>query len=478
MDLETKYNYYKWALYIIPLVIAIVYFLLKFQKDNIASQISKQKELKQEKINHLNFQVSLFNGTKSERIEFANSIIENDPILKGINYGEYLDKTKNQEELSIQKALSYYITDELDKAQSVSEFLLTTEINDYDKAVINALLGKIYLNKTELDIDKTFSYLNNAEFLFNNKLIQNDKLKNNQKAALFIDFAIYYKKIGDSEKAKEYYDKSLKIYNDLNIQFPNEYDGNIALLNHNLYIYFMEKGEFKTALPYLKKAIAINAKKKFLTNDETNTLLKSISSIINHFSLIEDWKQVDYFIDNGLSFSVSLEIENSGFQDSRTLLYNNIGNSYNIRFEKLNKKEYLLLSMENLEKARSIYLDRITKGRNISSILLASIYHGMGNANKNLGKYKDSLEFYEKSIEVLNHYDRNLINKKGRYSTSLANVYMDKAQLFYFYIQDNINANKAVKKAIDLYELNILENPSLEYWLNKANEIFRLTKNN
>ena len=479
MDLESKYNYYKWALYIIPVVIAIIYFVLKFQKDNISSQISKQKELKQERINHLNFQVALFNGTKSERIEFANSLIENDPILKGINYGEYLDKTKNQEELSFQKALSYYITDELDKAQSVLEYLLTTEINkDYDEALVNSLLGKIYLNKNELNLEKTSSHLTAAEVLFE-ELNNNEEIKLFQKAALFIDFGIYYKTIGNSKEAIKYYEKSLKIFNNLNTQFSEEYTGTIATIYYNLFIYYKEIGELNTGISYLKRSIEINANSKNLTKNDTSTLLKSTASIITELSLTGDWKDVDFFIGHGLSIAKQLiDIQNLDLQNSIATLYNNIGDSYNIRFENIGNEKFLLLSLEYSEKTEDIYLDRIEKGKNINSLLFASLYHGMGNTYKNLNNYKSSLKSYNKAIQVLNQYNNDLINRKGKYSTRLAHTHMALAQLYYYKIQDNKKANKAAKKASDLYMLNIKENPSLKDWLYTANEIYRLTKNN
>lgn len=95
-------------------------------------------------------------------------------------------------------------------------------------------------------------------------------------AILYYNVAELYSSIGNTEKAKENYDKSLKTA--IETEDPNI----IALANKGLGMFFCSSNDFDNALPYLEKAYSYYSSDKDLENDAYVEILTGLGRIRYH----------------------------------------------------------------------------------------------------------------------------------------------------------------------------------------------------
>ncbi len=196
------------SLIIIAFIGGIFILYIDGRKDKNSTLTKGLEDLRQEKINQLNFSVSLYKGTYLEKVEFAYSIINKDPILKGVNFIENIEKLKGSERNSIQKALALFISEEYESAAFAFKQILNNSDRITDLAIGNAYLGSIYLMNIGAFVDSPQEYLLEAERLFE-MLEISDEDTHKIKALNYGDLGVLYKKKKDLQNSLKYYKKRI-----------------------------------------------------------------------------------------------------------------------------------------------------------------------------------------------------------------------------------------------------------------------------
>jgi tetratricopeptide (TPR) repeat protein len=211
------------------------------------------------------------------------------------------------------------------------------------------------------------------------------------------------------------FDKAQQVYEVLLDQATNDIDK--ALSYHHIGWANWEKGDYKEALSYCKKALKL--RRRSLPSNHPDFAQSYMHIGIVYFNIGEYSKAL-------LSHEKSLEIRQQSLPPHHPDLgksYNNIGNVY----DEMN--EYLK-ALSSHEKALEIQQQSLPPNHPE----LAASYNNIGNVYRNMGDYSKALSFYKKALELKqqslppNHphlaksYGNigNVYDSMGEYSNALA----------------------------------------------------------
>ena len=202
-----------------------------------------------------------------------------------------------------------------------------------------------------------------------------------------------YLRLGEYQKAIEYYEKGLEISTAISDQ------SGIANNTGNLGNVYLSLGEYQKAIEYYEKGLEIST----AIGDQSGIANKTSNLGNAYLSLGEYQKAIEYY-KKGLEISTVI-----GDQSGIASETGNLGNGY--------------LSLGEYQKAIEYY----KKGLEISTAIgdqsgIANNTGSLGNAYLSLGQYKKAIEYYEKGLEISTAIgDQSGIAKS---TGNLGNVYL------------------------------------------------------
>jgi tetratricopeptide (TPR) repeat protein len=217
--------------------------------------------------------------------------------------------------------------------------------------------------------------------------------------------AIYYNNLGhikdnqgDYEKAIEYYEKALAIWQ--KTLSPN--DPMLATSYGNIGAVYKNMGDYTRALSVLQKALEISQKTLFVNHPSLANSYSNIGSV--HDNMGEYSKALSYY-------EKALEIDQKNLPSNHPLLatsYANIGLGY----DKIGEYSKALSFYE-----KALQIKQKTLPPNHPD--LATSYNNIGSVYDNLGEYSKALSFYEKALEI---YQKTLSSNHPFLTASYNNI--------------------------------------------------------
>ena len=309
--------------------------------------------------------------SKQHTIDSLNQIITQS------NY----DTSTAQAYVSLSEALSAnldtikYLSE---KAKSIAEkSLKNTNISDKEKkaftiALANAIgnIGYYYGEVGDIDKQKKL-YLKSLTFLKQT----NSKI---DIAATLNNVGYLYGQLGEIEKQKKYYKESLVIRQEI-----DDKDGT-GLSLYNLGLLYFNQGDIKTTLEHLYKALKIQ--EEIDKKEDIASTLNSIGYIYGQQGEIK--KQKEYYLK---SLAVSEEIND---KYGIALIYNNLGSIYKEEDNFIKALEYFNNCLQISEEIKLV--------RGISNSL-----NNIGNIYEAQNKTDLALETYQKSLSIRKEVNDN-----------------------------------------------------------------------
>ena len=296
-------------------------------------------------------------------------------------------------------------------------------------------------------------------------------LKNIKKdsTVLYVNLGHYYLLKSNYSKAKEYYRKFLYNYyrTDINIQtdfkvltklYPSKKDNILKgkEIWNRLYKPLKKITTYYQSIdnPLSKREQIVNSLKKIIKLKE-KYLDKNLSISFDYSILAQLYYQNKEYHSATIYFNKELEIEKFNLgknHPSLTTTYQNIIFSYE---DDNNLTQAILMSKRLLELEEKI-------GSNYDRKTVINLY--IGNLLKRLGKYKESEEFYNKALQILQiHRNRDDVDIASIYS-NLANIYSFEAKYE--------KSLKYYKKALKIYKKTFGENsPKLATTYNNIGQV-------
>ncbi|MDO7171935.1 hypothetical protein [Mariniflexile sp. AS56] len=353
----------------------------------------------------------------------------------------------------LEKALSYYIADDYFKSLGVFEYIRSNTKDDYELAISDSFIGRIYLNNILEKGVKPETYFIEALSLFN-KYNLDTEIFLIQKAEIHTDLGILYKQKGEIEKAREQYDYSLNLYKRLNFLYSGKYNINIGKQYQNIYSLYSGYNKFYDSL--LLEAYDFKKKAYEAENNYVSSYLNTISSLGKLYVKQGEFNQARTYFDEGEELINAVSNKDYLGEDFLFIViafYINFNDYYSLIFYNTNNSDDLKLAKFYLEKAEQEFKSfKNIEGPKILRVYAACLY-GLGLVNYNLNIYDKSLEYYEKSKKVrISLIDSE--NRKGVFEIELAHVYYGLAKLFdnkSFVNYDKYKAEFYAKNAIDIY---------------------------
>ena len=382
-----------------------------------------------------------------------------------------LETSIKQEENNLNKAVSLYIKGYY--KESLKVFLDIGKLSNHDKvaAVANSFIGNLCLNYNVCD-DKMNAeeYLKKAEEIFT-RLNNASEYYEVQRAELYTDLGIYYKRLGDFNKSKKYYNKSLDLYKDLNEKYKNKYTLDIGKQYHNLFVLHYD---YKTpdSLPYLMKAYQFKKKHFEIFKSDLPDLINTLNSLGNYFNKLNFEKSKKYF-EEGFNLMSSHPEEDKSVKGllNRANLLANYGFSL-----KLNAKTYddLRRSISIMEEAEKAFDFLFEVSPQESKINYSNCVHNIGVAYSQFYDETNSAEDFAKSND---HYLKAIKTREELQATIpgftndvfLAHSYVSYSNLLSK--RSNRQAIDYAKKSIRLYNNYLNLDSSLQQYVDLAEKI-------
>jgi len=224
---------------------------------------------------------------------------------------------------------------------------------------------------------------------YNRSLKLHMDIKNKEGIALALNnIGNIYDNNGDVAKAMHYYQKSLKIHEEIGNK-----DGIATTLN-NIAYFFSQHGDISKALEYYQKSLKLQ--EEINNRSEAATVLNNIGMIYDNLGDIQ--KALDY---HSRSLKIKKEIND---KEGIALSLNNIGTIYTNQGDIPKALDYFHKSLKLQEEIGN----KSGIARSLNNI--GFIYDNQGDAQK-------ALEYYQKSLKI-----REEINYKDGIAQSLNNI--------------------------------------------------------
>ena len=262
-------------------------------------------------------------------------------------------------------AMIYY-----EKSKALAEKFLAFKLSSNvaytaKKQLANALNNIGYIYSNQGDIPKAIEYYNKS------LKIQEDIGDKNGLASCYYNIGIVHKEQGSYDNALEYYFKALKIKEEIQDKkgMASCYNG-IGIVN-------LYKGSYDKALEYFLKSLKIDEK---LGDKE------GMSSSYNNIGFVHDDqgsydKAIEYYLK---ALKIKKEL---GDKKGMSGCYNNIGSVYYSQCSYDNALEYFFKSL-------------IIKAELLDKKGMSNCYNNIGNVHNSQGNYDKAIEYYLKALQI------------------------------------------------------------------------------
>jgi tetratricopeptide (TPR) repeat protein len=256
----------------------------------------------------------------------------------------------------------------------------------YEKAVTLDDQNPFYLNDYAIilyklgDYNKAIEYYKKALGIYLKTIGENHPVT----AISYNNLGAVYGSKGDYNKAIDYYEKALKI----RLKTIGENHIDTAMTYNNLGLVYGSKGDYDKAIDYYEKALEIKLK----TIDENHS---NIANTYNNLGIVYgskgDYdKAIDYY---EKALEIDLKTIGENHPDVAST-YNNLGAAYNSKGDYDKAIDYF---------KKALKIDLKTIGENHPDV--AGTYNGLGNVYCLKGDYNKAIECYEKALEIYNKSD-------------------------------------------------------------------------
>lgn len=356
-------------------------------------------------------------------------------------------------------ALMYYKLSNLKKAKEIVNEILLTSLEKLKapsmKNFLNALLYKTYFlsgrieNDLEIKgnqrIDKKISdHLGIQQFekayqILTTELIYvfSNKIYKNEYGDILNELGISYKNVGYNEEALKYYRKSL----DFAIELYGNESYNTAAIYHNIGSIFFEMGILDEAQKYLYDSLKIG--KKIRENRQINKESSDIDSILDREYvrsllslsqvLIQDQETVE--VKDILEEALEISLQDHMNQEIIEI-YVQLGNFF------LNLREY----QNSLN-----YFEKVVDLVQNDNVLLGENYNNLAIAYAALGDEKKWKNYLNMAIDLAN---------KTNLHSCLALSYFTYGNCF-FQSENNEKAEEYFLKSLEIYEKNNMNHENI-----------------
>ncbi len=332
------------------------------------------------------------------------------------------------------------------KIDSLENLLKSAGLKNASIEKRTEVLNELAYQYAPISPEKSYVYANKALFLAsstNNKKEKAAALKN-------LGSAFYFQ--NNYEKALKYFQKSLKIKEELNVEHPDDVGNKqgVSTLLNNIGIIHKNMGNYKKSIEYYKKSLSINEE---LQDSPDEAIAKSgkeeIANSLRSIGIVY-WYQgifeiaVQYY-QNALNTYKELS-DKQGIADSYLvigIIYHEWG-KYELAleyyqkslkiFEKLDNKKAIADSFNNIGlvyKDWGNYGEKALEYFQKSLVIMEELSnkHGIANSFTNIGEvyeqrenYEEAIDYYKKALEI----SEELGNKQQIAANleSIGNVYI------------------------------------------------------
>jgi len=324
-------------------------------------------------LNALNNFRELFYEVKIPNLMFYNQAFSESVIRKAPDFwryrGNYYELEEEERGMAFEAIetlatpFSYQDKEDLMRRKKINEYLLEKVRDKEEKAKILGELGVISYYSGELE--KALEYYEKAL-----KLEEELEIKEGI-AAILGNIGIVYSTRGELDKALEYYEKALKLHEELGKK------KGIAKQLGNIGVVYKTKGELNKALEYYEKALKLN---------EELGIKEGVAADLGNIGVVygikrELDKAVEYF-EKALKLNEEL-----GIKEMMAADFGNMGNVYRIKGE-LDK------ALEYHEKALKLNEELgIKEG-------VAEDLGNIGIVSLTKGELDKALEYYENALRI------------------------------------------------------------------------------
>ena len=434
---------------------------IKIEKERIdileKAEEEEENKRRDEKINNLENEFlklsSLIKTTKDlnfskeqEKIVFEKYGYSNDLI------DEILNEYKVNIGDKLKKALWNFSNNNLTKSTKLFKELIDESKLLRIQAISNAYLGSIY-NYTNQPL-LSIASLKEAENIFSKIKVTEDQNLVLIRASNYYQLAYYYKtKTNDWNLAKEYYLKSIDLYEEFNKNGAN--DIQLGKVYNDLYVMLNESNLNSNTVTFLNKAI--DYKQKVLESDYSlenlDLLYNSIKAKGNHLVSSEHFEEAIVVFQNALEDIEKIE---SSYKDKKFLKAEfliELANVYLSLYRKNKNGANLKLAGDLLDEVKSIY-PQTTQTYNFGQVIgLRSYYSSKGTLQVYEKKYKEGIENLYNSIGINNQIlsqnknDLDIIQYEAHILFQIALAFYENEE-----IKDCSKVRHHAKKAMEIYE--------------------------
>ena len=247
---------------------------------------------------------------------------------------------------------------------------------------------------------------------------------NDEKALLCNSLALLYQDLDDAEKALDYYQKALDLFDEEN---ADEENLTIAITYNNIGSFLSELGKNALAIEYFEKTLSIEEK---VLGTNHPSVAKTYINIANSYEQQRDYPAALQLYQEALHIVLKVMGENNHLAAS---CYGHIGSAYDYMDSLELALKYSLKAKDIREKLYDKEHTDIANSYNN----LASIYGSMGNDSLALDYYQKALVMREKLF--------------GKEHSSIAGIYKN-IGLMYTERKDYPKALDYQRKALAIYE--------------------------
>jgi tetratricopeptide (TPR) repeat protein len=328
---------------------------------------------------------------------------------------------------------------QFDKAKELYNVLIEQTSDEGEKAIYYNNLG--YIKDHQGDYEKAIEYHEKALEIYQKTLPPNHPLL----ATSYGNIGTVYRNMGDYTKAVSFLQKDIGIREKT---LPPD-DPSLATSYNNIGGVYDNMGEYSKALSFYEKALKIRQKNLPPNHPDFAQSYNNIGEVYRNMG--EYSKALSFF-------EKALEIRQKTLPPNHPLLatsYNNIATVY------MNMGEY--------SKALSFYekdleISQKTLPRNHPD--LATSYNNIGGVYMNMGEYSKALSFYEKDLEIS---QKTLPPNHPSLATSYNNI-----ATVYMNMGEYSKALSFYEKALEIKQKTLPPNhPSLATSYNNIGEVYR-----
>ncbi|HLN19772.1 MAG TPA: CHAT domain-containing tetratricopeptide repeat protein [Bacteroidales bacterium] len=280
------------------------------------------------------------------------------------------------------------------KAELSLRAILELPIDEYVKCSTYSNLGSICIVLGRFD--EALDYFGKAEIL--------NPEGNDGKyllAGIFINKAIIYRNRRSFANAKEYFEKGIRLYNDV-ISINEQYLRPLATAYYNFGIYYFTVGEYQISLDYYRKSIEIKQKLRMPVYLELMNSAKAYAGM-------NEVKMADRYFKEGLARMIAEQ-----GKDNFRLVDFSFG--YAQFLQATGNHE---LALENYRNGLRISLQSFGIKNTITSLA----YKNLGDYYEKIPDYDSSLFYYQKSlISVVEDFNDKDVYKNPKIDSSILDI--------------------------------------------------------